>query len=87
MNSLVGLVRKGGLPALIEAGGPSAMTSTAEFFLGAISNANTRKAYARAVGDFLTWCEGKGVPSIAAVQPLHVSLYVRQRSTRDPLRP
>lgn len=63
-----------GLPALIRAAGPQAATRTAEFFVGQIANANTCKAYTRAVGDCMTWCEGMGVPSIAAVQPLHVSL-------------
>jgi site-specific recombinase XerD len=67
------------LPALIVAAGPQAAARTAEFFLGHITNGHTRKAYARAVGDFASWCETMGVTSIADVQPLHVSLFIRQR--------
>jgi site-specific recombinase XerD len=39
------------------------------------------------VAEFLTWCERAGVPSIAAVQPVHVATYIEQlgRRDRDPL--
>ena len=40
----------------------------------------TRRAYARAVGDFLDWCEEHGVLSIAAVQPLHVAAWIESRT-------
>src|SRR3546814_7430950 len=33
-------------------------------------------AYARAAGDFLAWCEARGVASLAGVQPLHVAAWV-----------
>ncbi|WP_186038860.1 hypothetical protein [Burkholderia gladioli] len=42
-----------------------------KFFVSAIRNRHTRRAYTRAVGDFLSWCGGIGVPSIAKLQPLH----------------
>jgi hypothetical protein len=32
-----------------------------EFSTANIRNPNTRKAYARAAGDFLHWCDGRGV--------------------------
>ncbi|WP_250537432.1 tyrosine-type recombinase/integrase [Caballeronia sp. AZ10_KS36] len=47
-----------------------------EFFASAIRNPHTRRAYARAVGDFLAWCAGAGVTSITAVQPLHVAAWI-----------
>lgn len=43
-----------------------------EFFAANIRNANTRRAYARAVAHFPAWCEGRGVASVTGVQPLHV---------------
>jgi site-specific recombinase XerD len=47
-----------------------------EFFAAQIRNPNTRRAYGRAVADFTAWCEDHGVPSIVAVQPLHVAAWV-----------
>src|SRR3546814_19104615 len=41
-----------------------------------IRNPHTRRAYARAAGDFLAWCEARGVASLAQVQPLHVAAWV-----------
>src|SRR5690348_11549565 len=34
----------------------------------------------RAVAEFLAWCEGAGVPSLAAVEPLHVATWVEQQT-------
>jgi len=39
-----------------------------EFFAANIRNPHTRRAYARAADEFLTWCASVGVPSIAAGQ-------------------
>ena len=47
-----------------------------EFFAVTIRNQHTRRAYARAAGDFLEWCEERGVGSIATVQPLHVAAWI-----------
>jgi site-specific recombinase XerD len=63
-------------PALIVAGGPRAQTRFFEFFVANIRNPNTRRAYARAIGDFLAWCSAQGAVSIVDVQPLHVGAYV-----------
>ncbi|WP_244127322.1 tyrosine-type recombinase/integrase [Burkholderia gladioli] len=63
-------------PALAESAGERADVRFLEFFASVIRNPHTRRAYARAAGDFLTWCAGAGVPSIAAVQPLHVAAWV-----------
>ena len=76
MNQLVSIVTPGRLPALVIAAGDQASTRFLEFFAGTIRNVHTRRAYARAVGVFLTWCEGIGVPSIAAIQPLHVATWI-----------
>jgi hypothetical protein len=59
-----------------------------EFFASAIRNPHARRAYARAVGEFLEWCARAGVPSIAAVQPLHVASWIElQTQTSAPSRP
>ena len=72
------------LPALVAASGDRASTRFLEFFASTIRNPHTRRAYARAVTDFLAWCEDHAVPSVAAVQPLHVAawieLQVRERA-------
>ncbi|PYT26127.1 MAG: integrase [Acidobacteria bacterium] len=63
------------LPALIERAGKRTLLRFAEFFTVHISNSNTRQAYARALKNFLSWCEQRGVTDIASVQPLHVASY------------
>ena len=70
------------LPMLIAAAGDHASTRFLEFFAATIRNPHTRRAYSRAVGEFLAWCESVGVPSIAAVQPLHVATWI-ERQTRE----
>jgi site-specific recombinase XerD len=70
------------MPALIAAAGDQAALRFLEFFAAAIRNPHTRRAYARAVGNFLTWCEDHAVPSIAAVQPLHVAAWI-ELQTRE----
>ena len=64
------------LPALIVDAGPDAVARFLEFFAGRIANARTRAAYRRAVGQFLAWCEARGL-GLAAVSPLHVAAYIR----------
>ena len=64
------------LPALIVDAGPDAVARFLEFFAGRIANARTRAAYGRAVGQFLAWCEARGL-GLAAVSPLHVAAYIR----------
>ncbi|WP_346380560.1 tyrosine-type recombinase/integrase [Acidithiobacillus sp.] len=53
-----------------------------EFFAANIRNQHTRRAYARAVVDFLAWCEDAGVRSIVQIQPLHVAAWV-ELQTRE----
>src|SRR5690242_12017356 len=64
------------LPALIATGGDRARIRFLEFFAARIRNPNTRRAYARAVADFLAWCEDNHVSSIVVVQPLHVTAWI-----------
>ena len=47
-----------------------------EFFAARIANRRTRAAYGRAVGQFLAWCEARGLV-LTAVAPLHVAAYIR----------
>ena len=64
------------LPALIVDAGPDAVARFLEFFAGRIANERTRAAYGRAVGQFLAWCEARGL-GLDAVSPLHVAAYIR----------
>src|SRR5271166_5166843 len=63
-------------PALVTAAGESAGMRFLEFFAASIRNPHTRRAYARAADEFLAWCASAGVPSIAAVQPVHVATWI-----------
>ncbi|HYH37357.1 MAG TPA: tyrosine-type recombinase/integrase [Azospirillum sp.] len=64
------------VPTLIAAAGASARLRFLEFFTAKIRNPHTRRAYGRAAGEFLAWCQAAGVPSLAAVQPLHVATWI-----------
>ncbi|MAP10138.1 MAG: integrase [Rhodopirellula sp.] len=79
-NQLARSDRAPALPALISAAGDRAELRFLEFFAATIRNPNTRRAYSRAVSDFLEWCAGYGVPSITDVQPLHVATWVEQQT-------
>jgi site-specific recombinase XerD len=77
MNQLVPLSsRSVPIHALVAASGDRAQERFIEFFTANIRNRNTRRAYAQAVSEFLTWCEDRRVTSIAAVQPVHVAGYI-----------
>ncbi|MGF6874012.1 site-specific recombinase XerC [Paraburkholderia sp. MM5477-R1] len=73
-------VTSAALPALIAHSSASVQTRFLEFFASAIRNPHMRRAYARAAGDFLAWCTGAGVPSITAVQPLHVAAWIERQT-------
>ena len=51
------LAQAGSLPSLIVNAGETAAEKFLEFFTAQIRNRNTREAYARAVGQFMAWCE------------------------------
>jgi integrase/recombinase XerD len=65
----------GGLPALITTAGERTAWRFVEFFTATIRNPNTREAYARAVGRFLAWCEGRGLRALTSVV---VAAYIEQ---------
>jgi integrase/recombinase XerC len=68
------------VPALIAVAGERASRRFLEFFAANIRNPHTRRAYGRAVAKFLAWCDEQGVPSVAAVQPLHVAAWIEQQT-------
>jgi len=78
----VSLLTAPAVPALIAAAGDRAALRFLEFFAAIIRNPHTRRAYSRAVADFMAWCENQGVPSVTDVQPLHVAAWIEQQ-TRD----
>ena len=77
-GSPLGLV----LPGIVVATGERAGVRFLEFFAAAVRNPHTRRAYTRAAGDFLAWCEAAGASSLDQVQPLHVATWVEQ-GTRE----
>lgn len=64
------------VPDLVSAAGDRAGIRFLEFFTAQIRNHHTRRAYGKAVDEFLTWCAAAGVTSIHQVQPLHVAAWV-----------
>ena len=66
------------LPAIIASADDRAQLRFLEFFAVTIRNPHTRRAYARAVAEFMAWCEMRGVTAIASVQPLHVAAWVEE---------
>jgi site-specific recombinase XerD len=70
------------VPALVAAAGERASRRFLEFFAANIRNPHTRRAYGRAAEDFLAWCAAAGVPSIAAIQTVHVATWI-EASTRE----
>lgn len=81
-----GLVLTGSItthvPVLISQAGERAGMRFLEFFTANIRNPNTRRAYARAADEFLTWCTDVGVPTLSAVAPLHVSTWIELQMQR-----
>jgi integrase/recombinase XerD len=71
------------LPALINREGERAKRRFVEFFTANIRNKNTRMAYMRALGPFLSWCEGQGL-ALGEIQPVHVAAYVEQHPGSKP---
>jgi site-specific recombinase XerD len=82
MNQIVHTAAPPILPALVAASGERAGVRFLEFFAASIRNPHTRRAYARAAGEFLAWCEKAGVASLSAVQPLHVAAWI-EAQTRE----
>ena len=81
LNQIVA-INSSALPALVAAAGERASMRFLEFFAANIRNQHTRRAYYRAAHEFLAWCASVGVPSIAAVQPVHVATWI-EAGTRE----
>ena len=56
------------MPAVVAASGPEVANRFLEFFLVAIRNLNTRRAYAAAVRAFCAWLQRHGARDLAAVE-------------------
>lgn len=69
------------LPAMIVREGERATIRFLEFFTANIRNPNTRAAYARAVGQFMSWCDRRGL-SLPQVQPMLVAAYIEDLQLR-----
>ena len=69
------------LPALFTPD-EKAARRTVEFFTANIRNPNTRKAYARAAGEFADWCAAQGIRELREVQPVHVAAWVETLQLR-----
>src|SRR3546814_7196440 len=64
------------LPALSASADERARLRFLEFFAVTIRNPHTRRAYARAAGEFLAWVAARGITSLAGLQPLHVAAWI-----------
>jgi site-specific recombinase XerD len=69
------------LPALFAAD-HQAGRRFVEFFTATIRNANTRRAYARAVKDFATWWDGNVQGGLQDIEPVHVAAFVEAQGRR-----
>lgn len=63
------------VPVIIQEAGQQAAKRFIEFFTAEIRNRNTRQAYARAVAQFMAWCEDAGL-ALPGIEPVHVAAYV-----------
>ena len=63
------------VPVIIENAGPAARFAWDEFLVGRIRNHHTRRAYGRAIGRFLKWCEQRKI-GLEQVSPRDVGQYM-----------
>lgn len=63
------------VPPIIRQAGDDAARRFVEFFAATIRNANTRVAYAQAIGQFMRWCEQRNL-RLDRISPIAVSAYV-----------
>lgn len=71
------------IPAIIADAGDDALRRFIEFFTAHIHNDNTRAAYAKAVTQFSTWCEGKSY-SLHSLNPVLIAGYIKQHPGSPP---
>jgi len=65
---------------IAAAAGVRASLRFLELYAANIRNPHTRRAYGHAVAQFMAWCDENHVPSITAVQPLHVAARIEQQT-------
>ena len=70
-------------PALLQRAGKNALFAADEFFSAKISNPHTRRAYARPVGRFLTWCDEQGI-ELRQVTPGLAGRFLEELPGSDP---
>ena len=75
--------RGAGRPRLLQRAGKAACFAADEFFAAKISNPHTRRAYARPVGRFLTWCEAQGI-ELRQVTPGLAGRFIEDLPGSDP---
>ena len=63
------------VPTVIADAGEKADKRFVEFLTATIRNANTREAYARAIGDFFAWVARHRL-TLTASEPVHVAAYI-----------
>ena len=78
MNQLAVIEPVTTLPAIIERMDDRAQYRFAEFFTAQIRNPHTRRAYAKAVGEFCAWLDERGIGSVAGVTSIHVAAYIEE---------
>jgi integrase/recombinase XerD len=71
------------LPAVVVRSGERAGKRFLEFFTAQIRNANTRRAYGRAIAGFFGWCEFRGI-ELHQVEPITVAAYIEQHPGSKP---
>jgi len=64
-------------PAIITHEGSLATKRFLEFFAATIRNKHTREAYMRAVSQFFSWCEERGL-DLHSIEPLVVAAYIER---------
>ncbi len=63
------------IPRIVADAGPAAQFAWEEFFFAKIRSQHTRRAYHRAVKNFLTWAETRHLP-LTGISPAHVGSYL-----------
>ena len=71
---------------LVENSGEDASKRILEFFTARIRNPHTRRAYVRAVGEFLAFCAERGKLSLRDIDPVTVAAYVEAHPASAPTR-
>src|SRR5690349_1592523 len=64
------------LPRIIQNAGEAGKKRFYEFFTVNIRNPHTRRAYARATMQFLSWCEARGRTDLRQIEPMLVAAYI-----------